>query len=253
VVTSRLAFGVALTVAVALCGCYGSTEPATKVAFDGAQLNARGTANNGPASSFFEYWPTAKPEAKLATDPRHWPSGASGPFSETISADSFQGPLYASTAYSFRVCGNDQGQSPACAQTRTFSTPAPAHDAVEGSWQDVLTSPHANTGTVKGTTLSYSFRKQDAYDYAGRVTCLTVSGAQAVVGSVGEITTDGSAPDPNLNPPNASLVATIVDGGPGVADRASVVLALGPSQPSCTAAPNPATQATQSVNVYDAP
>jgi hypothetical protein len=252
-------------VALAVGGCYASTEPASKVAFDGAQLNAQGTANNGPASSFFEYWPTTNPQAKITTFPQQWPAGASAPFSETISATSYQGPLYASTAYSFRVCGNDQGQSPVCAQTRTFTTPAATTDAVEGHWQDTLASPHVNTGTVQAMsgapgqsptgTLRFDYRKQSAYDYAGRVTCLTVNGGRAVVGSVGEVTSDGrTPPNPNANPPTSTLVATIVDGGPGALDSADVVLNAGSSTPpACTAAPNPAIQATQSVNVYDAP
>jgi hypothetical protein len=260
--TRTLVLGLTLVAAFVVCGCYGSTEPATNVRFDGAQLNGRGTANSGRASSFFEYWPTANPQAKLTTDPQHWPAGASGPFSATISAKSFNGPLYAGTAYSFRMCGSDEGQSAICAQTRSFTTPRPTKDAVEGFWKDTLASPHVNTGTVLAMagssgptgTLTFSYRKQSAYDYAGRVTCLVVTGSRAVVGSVGEVTTDGSPPNSNANPPTATLVATIVDGGPGVVDSADVTLTPGSSTPpSCTSPPSPSVQATESVNVYDAP
>ena len=49
----------ALLCAGVLAGCYGSTEPATEVAFDSAKLNGRGTADKGPAFSYFEYAPTS--------------------------------------------------------------------------------------------------------------------------------------------------------------------------------------------------
>ncbi len=47
--------GVAVVVAaITLAGCYGSTEPATDVRPNSAVLQARGTANDGPAFSYFE-------------------------------------------------------------------------------------------------------------------------------------------------------------------------------------------------------
>ena len=64
---------------LALVGCYGSTEPATEVERDSARLNARGTANNGPASSVFEYWPAGRQDAARQTRRLNWPGGASGP------------------------------------------------------------------------------------------------------------------------------------------------------------------------------
>ena len=39
--------------ALALAGCYGSTEPATQIDFDQATLNAHGTANAGDAHVYF--------------------------------------------------------------------------------------------------------------------------------------------------------------------------------------------------------
>ncbi len=54
------------TFVLALCvlvlgGCYGSTEPATNIGEDSATLRAQGTANNGPATSYFEYWAAEEP------------------------------------------------------------------------------------------------------------------------------------------------------------------------------------------------
>ncbi len=43
----------------ALGACTGSTEPASDVTAGSATLKARGTADKGPAFSFFEYGPTA--------------------------------------------------------------------------------------------------------------------------------------------------------------------------------------------------
>ncbi len=55
--------------ALALAGCYGSTEPATQIDFDQATLNAHGTANAGDAHVYFEYWQTAHPQSGVH-DPR---------------------------------------------------------------------------------------------------------------------------------------------------------------------------------------
>jgi hypothetical protein len=120
------------TVAVALAfaglGCYGQTDPATDVHPNGATLQARGTADNGPASSYFEYWKSSAPAQKTRTAIKQAPAGASGPISAQLQF------LTQNTSYSFRVCGWD-GQEPEppasvkCAQTRTFATPS--GDAVD--------------------------------------------------------------------------------------------------------------------------
>ncbi|MGA8804582.1 MAG: hypothetical protein WB866_07825, partial [Solirubrobacterales bacterium] len=73
-------------------------------------------ANNGPASTYFEYWKSADPANKLTTPVRNWPAGASAPFGELVQH------LSPSTAYSFRLCGNDQGKSPICVTTKQFTT-----------------------------------------------------------------------------------------------------------------------------------
>jgi hypothetical protein len=254
---------VLVTAAVVLSSCYGSTEPATNVAFDGAVLHAQGTANSGPVQSYFEYWPTSTPAARLTTVPRNWPAGASAPFTETVDETTVPGgPLVAGAAYSFRVCGNDQGAQAVCAQARTFTTPAATGDVVEGSWSSSLGSPHANTGTVHATSgtsgqgsgglVRLSLRSTTATDYAGRVTCLKVTGHHAVVVSIGEARGDGKTPNPNLNPPTASVVLTVDDGGPGVEDKVSAPLVLPSATPSCTGGTTVA-QDTESVGVFDAP
>src|SRR4029453_4803407 len=99
---------------VSLAGCYASTEPATDITFSGATFNARGTANDGPASAYFEYGPTSLSGFETRTASIRFPAGASGPFS----AKPFLGPLYAGTEYKFRVCGRDD---------RLNSPPARAH------------------------------------------------------------------------------------------------------------------------------
>ena len=114
-----------------LAGCYGSTEPATNIGEDSATLRGQGTANNGPASSYFEYWTNGDPlpgQARPRTPTRSWPAGASGPISERVS------DLLVASRYSFRLCGADRGATPVCAQTRTLTTPTPTGDYVKGSF-----------------------------------------------------------------------------------------------------------------------
>ena len=58
-----------IAAALALAGCYGSTEPATQIDFDQATLNAHGTANAGDAHVYFQYWQTSNPQS-VFDDPR---------------------------------------------------------------------------------------------------------------------------------------------------------------------------------------
>ena len=246
-----------------LAGCYGSTEPATEVAFDSAKLNGRGTANSGPAASYFEYGPSSSGTLTFKTTPRNWPSGASGPFSERIGSVP-AGPLYAGLSYSYRLCGNDQGKPPVCAQTRTFTTPAATRDAVKGTWTYDSATSNSRSGEVDATAgaggssgiLRLGRYVDRALLYAGRITCLQVSGRTAVVGSVGRTSFSGSYPDPDATPDARALV-TIVDGGPGVKDRADAVALLpGPTPPPDCAAGRPPSDSEadgETVNVYDAP
>ncbi len=114
-------------------GCAGNTDEATNVGAHSAQLNGHGQANSGPAFSYFEYWKTANPANKLKTPTRNWPAGAQGSISERPQH------LSESTAYSYRVCGNDQGKNPICTSTRQFNTGA-AHSHLDyngstGRWE----------------------------------------------------------------------------------------------------------------------
>ena len=249
----------AVVASIALAGCYASTEPATDVSIRGATLNARGTANNGPASSYFEYGPTSLAGFERRTPFLRWPAGASGPFSDTTR---FLGPLYADTEYKFRVCGSDDDDlnAPAvCAQTRTFRTPPATDDAVLGGWRfgispgfaagEVDASAEPNGSNPRGT-MRHQLHEPNTI-FAGRVTCVHVSGRTGVVGAVGRRTTDGTEPDPN-GTPNASSVVTVVDGGPGGSDRVGVTLSSSTAPPACTAGTS-GTTFLATINVYDVP
>jgi hypothetical protein len=165
-----------LATAVALAGCYGSTEPATKITFDGAQLNARGTANNGQAKSWFEFWATDSSDPHLQLGEQTWPAGASGPFSYTKTN------LVPNTNYSFRLCGNDVGGDPVCAQTRTFT--AADGDTASGTFASQSSSasfaassgPHGER--VNGSQFSCVGGSCMRFD----LTCLKVSGNRAILG-----------------------------------------------------------------------
>jgi hypothetical protein len=191
---ARLALALTL-VALALTGCYGNTTPATNLKPDGATLNAKGTADNGPAFSYFEYWKAATPNDKTRTPTRQWPAGASGPFSESIGADRGQAPLQQNTAYEFRVCGGDDETKPAvCVPSRVFTTPA--GDAVDGS---APTNPEPSESSVsinawsgpsgqspQGTVFTGRVGTGGAL-FRGAVTCLVVHGNAAAVGAVGTV------------------------------------------------------------------
>lgn len=162
-------------VAATLLGCYGSTEPATNVNAGGATLHGKGTTNNGPAVSYFEYWPSESPSSKQTTPERSWPGGVSGPFSDRVT------DLSIGIAYSFRLCGHDNGPSAVCAQTRGIGDSVAVKMQAQpnlyaqvdarsgGSGQD----PNGQVGSVvSGIPRAYS------------VTCLAVTGNRALVGGV---------------------------------------------------------------------
>jgi sugar lactone lactonase YvrE len=113
---------------LALAGCTGATDPATGVTNLSAVLHFHGTANNGPAYTYFEYWKTATPNDKRTTPTVNWPSGASGNYPQLVT------DLTPGTNYTFRVCGNDQGQPAACLGTRTFTTLAGTAYAFDRKW-----------------------------------------------------------------------------------------------------------------------
>ena len=172
--TLRIVGCVAL--AAGLGGCYGSTEPATDVSETRATLHAQGHANNGDAYSLFEYWRTAQPGIKFSIGRWHWPAGAKSTFQGQLTH------LAPARSYSFRLCGGDEANpgQPVCANTRTFTTSTPTGDVASGGVH--LFGP--------GPGISVSFEAfsgpsgQNPSGYAqGDVTCLSVSGSQATIGS----------------------------------------------------------------------
>jgi hypothetical protein len=220
-----------LVLVVVFAGCYGSTEPATNVGPDNATLNARGTANHGPATTYFEYWVSDGSGPTLQTDRSHFPGGASGQFSQKVTG------LAETTSYSFRLCGFDDAGGPTvCAQTRTFQTrPVPTEDSVTGGFDLGSTakatvdahsgpsgeSPHGHIhyqGTIDGWA---------AFD--GDVTCVAVNGQYGAVGAVGQGT---PLADPS-NPRPATVLATIFDGNGDAPDTVGRVFAEGSTPPDC--------------------
>jgi hypothetical protein len=229
---------------VLFAGCYGSTEPATNVGSESATLNARGTANNGPATSYFDYW-VAGATNHSSTNPRHWPSGASGAFSENVAG------LYAGKTYLFRVCGrDDSGGSTVCAETRQFTTSAPVKDSVVGSWGE---SPHVNgnvdahSGPAGQNPQGTLFARQLFDTFTGSVSCLHVTGNTATVGGVGHPW--------DLPNANETMLLTVVDGGPSGTDTVKVVITPGATTPpSCANALSGATDPGNTfLTVNDAP
>jgi hypothetical protein len=220
---------------LALTGCVGSTEPVTSVEPKRATLNARGTANNGPATSFFEYWLTGSTDGVVRTRFRSWPAGASGAFSETVER------LAAGSSYSFRVCGRDdqaEGEEYACAQTRTFTTRPPVEDAAHGAYFhppstglriDAASGPSGERprGSVHYSSGS-SFGPFVSFD--GFVTCLAVNGDRAAIGAVGREFRTG-IPDSGERP--ATALVTIVDGRATASDTHGPHW-LGTAQPGST-------------------
>jgi hypothetical protein len=184
---SHLAIAVALSAGTLLAGCYASTEPATDIGPESAKLQARGTANNGPATTSFTYWVTGTTEPHLGTSSRTWPAGASGPFSENVSG------LAAGSSYSFQVCGSDSSGG-GCAQTRTFTTKPAVEDAAMGWFYashgrfQVDAHSSATGANPRGQLSDFNGDGYNFSSFVGVVTCLAVNGSQAAVGAVGKVT-----------------------------------------------------------------
>jgi hypothetical protein len=201
---------------MALAGCYASTEPATDVGPESAKLNARGTANNGPAASYFEYWLTGTAQGHDTIGAGSWPAGASGPFSKTVTQ------LSAGADYSFRVCGQDQNaQESVCAQARTFKTLPAVEDSVRGGYFHACCAS-LNVNATSGPSGENARGSLDlgefpafspGREFTGFVTCLIVDGRSAAVGAVGRWREYGT---PNPEPYTGSLRVGIVDGHLGV-------------------------------------
>ncbi len=186
----RFLIGASVLGLAVLSGCYASTEPATNVGIDRATLNARGTANNGPAQSWFEYELNGRVGDPPTAGFTNWPAGVSGPFSANVSG------LAAGTEYSYRVCGHDGGQTPVCSNTRTFTTRPPVKDAVFGGYWTGCCSTwtvNAKSGPSGENPEGYiTWHSPNGFDsghrdFQGIVTCLKVDGARAAVVAVGAI------------------------------------------------------------------
>ena len=174
---------------IVLAGCSGSTEPASDVGPDSATLNARGTADNGNAYSYFEYQLNGRVGGPRTTPLRPWPAGSSGPISEKVRV------LEANSTYSFRVCGGDDGASPVCAQTRTFTTKPAVQDEVYGTYRagccllfsvDAASGPSGESphGSIHE---EYQDESRAPHTFTGPVSCLFLStdGNTAFFGAVG--------------------------------------------------------------------
>jgi hypothetical protein len=217
---------------VLLGGCYASTEPATEVGPESAKLNAQGTAGSRAAHSYFEYWITGSTNRGHRTDTRDWPAGSSGPFSEKVAG------LAASTSYSFRVCGWNEGDFRfPCAQTRTFKTATAVEDSVKGDWWagsgfdgsiDARSGPSGQN--PRGHISRFDGRNYSPSVFQGNVTCLAVNGNRAAAGAVGQESTDGTTWHP------ATMLATVVDNGASGSDTLGLVLQQGSTPPNCTSA-----------------
>lgn len=224
-------FGLVLVLAFA--GCYGSTEPATNVGPESATLQARGTANNGPAHGGFQYWLTSADRIRKGTG-EAFPAGASGPVSHRVTG------LAAGSSYSFRACGSDDnGGERVCAQTRTFTTQPPVEDAVMGYFYAGCCSTFdldAHSGPTGEKPRGYihwhvgSSSVPPPYDdFKGFVTCLAANGHQAAVGAVGQWRRGSEAPRPG------TILFTSVD-RLAQADTINIVEATGSTPPNCAAA-----------------
>jgi hypothetical protein len=219
-----------LVSAVGFAGCYGSTEPATDVGIASAKLNARGTADRGPATSWFEYWLTSSSSPPAKTDPLHWPAGASGHFGVNVSG------LAANSSYSFRLCGtNDSTGGSICAQTLTFKT-LPVEDSVTGFFdiggggaQGTIDAHSGPSGQNPRGHVHYQGTIDGWRTFDGDVNCVAVNGHQGEVGAVGQGTT---LTDPS-NPRAATLLLKIVDGHGVERDSIAGAFANGSTPPDC--------------------
>ena len=226
----RLA-GLGVLCAVLLGGCYGSTEPATQIRPDSVQLNGRGTADDGPAFTFFRVQRFGIPlPAPVDTPTRQWPAGASGPFSEKLTG------LKPATDYSYRLCGGNAGEQPVCANSKSFATRGPdGEDSVLGAWRKRASadptggsvSAHSDpSGANPRGSLEITEVTDQLHVFKGFVTCLRVQDAHATLGAVGL----DQDQDGNDHPFTARM--SIDDNGQ--ADLYSYVLEPGSARPDCS-------------------
>ena len=221
----RIAIGMGVLVLTALPGCYGSTEPATDVGPESATLQGRGTANNGAAQVFFEYWLTDADRIRKRIGDRI-PAGASGPYRKRVTQ------LAAGSSYSFKLCGNDEpaGET-VCAQTRTFTTRPPVEDALMGYFYagccsrfdiDAHSGPNGEDprGELRYHVASSSSQFSDTF--TGSISCLAANGDRAAAGAVGSWRNRGPA----------TILFTAVDRG-AEEDTINIVDTAGSAPPDC--------------------
>ena len=237
----RHAIGLAVLASELQVGCYGETQPATDLRPNFARLHGQFTANNGPASSWFEYWATSDPDHKWQTAARSWAAGESGP----VEADApvlIGGPesrLRYGTSYSFHLCGRDGTDTRApsgCAQTQTFTTPV--GDGVEGAFAEGFrpVEPQytfrASSGPA-GENLEGSLHERGFSEFNGFASCFATHGERAAVGAVGyRRATQG--PDTDWHPATELLS---FDTSPPGQDTYHVVITPGTlTPPDCASA-----------------
>jgi hypothetical protein len=216
--------------ALLLVGCYGSTEPATNMRPDSVQLNGRGTANHGPAYTFFRVQKFGVPlPPTFDTPTRQWPAGASGPFSEKLTG------LETATDYYYKLCGADAGEQPVCANSQSFATRGPdGQDSVLGSWR-VRQSADPSGGRAQARSdpsganprgsLEITEVTDHLHDFTGFVTCLRVEGNKATVGAVGLDQDENGTDHPS------TAIASFLDRAQG--DLFSIELQPGSTPPDC--------------------
>jgi hypothetical protein len=227
----------AAAAAVGLSACYGSTEPASDIAFDHATLNASVSTNNRPADVRFELWTTAQPSQRGFTLAKTLPAGFTGPFSQPNSPFGPYG-LVPDTEYSFRLCGRAQGTGEVCVKARTFRTLKPSGDLLRGFFALQFTGI-GHTGNVQaesnrtggGATGRLQLPGEFGNTFSGDVTCLSVRGHDAAVGALGR-TEDGT--------PASGLLKVGDDPTPGFAntsaDQVHYTVTPHGAAPNCAAA-----------------
>jgi hypothetical protein len=182
-VGQRIVIGIGMLGLAFLSGCYGSTEPATNIGVDAATLNAYGTTEDSPTTSWFEYWRTSQPGSVHRTEPLRLPKQVRGPLSVRVGAseDLRVDSLAPNAEYSFRLCGAPEGGSGVCAQTRTFRT-------LEGDVVSAVLHAEDVDAWLRATSGPNGESAHGYFDVAPlpspeeRVVCLSVHGDEAVVG-----------------------------------------------------------------------
>ena len=129
---SVVVIGVVAT-SLAIAGCVGNTDPATKITNLSAQLNAHGHTDNGPATWWWRYSTSkATVDNGGGTETLHRGPASSG--NDVNVAETVAG-LAPNTTYYFRACGKDESSSQAqCGNVLSFKTLAGTSYAFDRHW-----------------------------------------------------------------------------------------------------------------------